>query len=444
MHSKCDSSQTNTSRDANEDPELSKGGAICEGDGPLLDFREHPQEKLGRLFADGDAITCAELHDSILVCGTEGGSVWGIRHGDELPYLIKRHKNKVLDVAVEPTGTFVASCSSDCSIAVEPVQKGAGFDPDTGCLSWSYSYTRPVTSISICPTYSTGTLDSRVVCLGGEDCKLLLNRRGTFDSKNVTIHSGEGPIARVRWRGTLIAWANSKGVKIVDIKTVQKVTHIIIPPAADIVGSTTPPPCCLTWTADDMLLIGWGTAVMVAEVRQKEGGPAGVRFATVKHCFLFPASAGIVTGLAPFDSEHLSVLTVGKVFANSETNESLSFHVCTWEGNVECSECLPVSDGSWGSRLVFCEARRTVYIVAPQTVVAAERRTISDHINWLIDHGRSEAAMALVTKVLVIMDVTWFPGVMAESGMLRRSAGFVHAVLSLYSAAVKLIEQHAS
>ena len=32
----------------------------------------------------------------------------------------------------------------------------------------------------------------------------------------------QGPITAVRWRGGLVAWVNSKGVKVVDIETYQK------------------------------------------------------------------------------------------------------------------------------------------------------------------------------------------------------------------------------
>ena len=34
----------------------------------------------------------------------------------------------------------------------------------------------------------------------------------------------QGPITAIRWRGGLVAWVNSKGVKVVDVETYQKAT----------------------------------------------------------------------------------------------------------------------------------------------------------------------------------------------------------------------------
>lgn len=40
------------------------------------------------------------------------------------------------------------------------------------------------------------------------------------------LHSGEGPIHSVKWRGSLIAWANDVGVKVYDTAKDQRVTFI--------------------------------------------------------------------------------------------------------------------------------------------------------------------------------------------------------------------------
>ena len=67
---------------------------------------------------------------------------------------------------------------------------------------------------------------------------------GTQETRHATLHHGEacgecalsikgagldafmqpwqGPITSVRWRGGLVAWINSKGVKVVDVETYQK------------------------------------------------------------------------------------------------------------------------------------------------------------------------------------------------------------------------------
>lgn len=40
------------------------------------------------------------------------------------------------------------------------------------------------------------------------------------------MHSGEGPIHAVKWRTSLIAWANDTGVKVYDTADDQRITYI--------------------------------------------------------------------------------------------------------------------------------------------------------------------------------------------------------------------------
>jgi hypothetical protein len=40
------------------------------------------------------------------------------------------------------------------------------------------------------------------------------------------LHSGEGPIHAVKWRTSLIAWANDAGVKVYDTANDQRITFI--------------------------------------------------------------------------------------------------------------------------------------------------------------------------------------------------------------------------
>ena len=75
-----------------------------------------------------------------------------------------------------------------------------------------------------------------------------------FGNKTAVLHAGEGPIYAIKWRKSLIAWANDKGVKIFDTETNQRITYINRPaksPRPDLYR------CCLCWEADDILLIGW-------------------------------------------------------------------------------------------------------------------------------------------------------------------------------------------
>jgi len=70
----------------------------------------------------------------------------------------------------------------------------------------TYSYKRPVKAVALDPDYSKK--NSRQFCTGGLAGQLVLNEKGWFNNKDTVLHAGEGPIYTIKWRGSLIAWAN--------------------------------------------------------------------------------------------------------------------------------------------------------------------------------------------------------------------------------------------
>ncbi|KFG41144.1 hypothetical protein TGP89_224270 [Toxoplasma gondii p89] len=138
----------------------------------------------------------------------------------------------------------------------------------------------------------------QAVIWGSADGRLVLHRRGFFYSSNSLIHAGEGPVVSVSWRRSLVAWATSLGVKVLDVDMQQKVTFVpkVSPPASDghslAVSSHSPleirgdgaprrgqgrpagaraaEPCHLVWAADDVLCIAWPTLVRVVCIRSQE------------------------------------------------------------------------------------------------------------------------------------------------------------------------------
>ncbi|CAK0865516.1 unnamed protein product [Prorocentrum cordatum] len=352
-----------------------------------------------------DCILCAAAHGSALVVGTRRGLVLALPPGAERPREVQRRGGSVLDVAVDAAGAFVASCCSDCSVAVSPLRPqggrgeraSGGGAPGRAPDSWTCSYPRQVLSVAICPDYASGAAGSKTVCVGGEECKLILSRRGIFDSRSVTVHAGEGAVSMVRWRATLIAWVNAKGVKVVDVGTFQKVTHIPQPPSVEPAASGGTSSCCVTWSADDVLLVGWGSVVMVAVVRQKEGGVlAGVRFASVAHCFQL-SEGFLARSVAAFDDSHLAILAQGPPGCGT------AHHVYTWAGDLMCSEPLPQdaeaeAAGSSALLLACAAHEHATFIVTAEELVSVERRTVVDHVDWLVEHGRFEAAVALAAS----------------------------------------------
>jgi hypothetical protein len=79
-------------------------------------------------------------------------------------------------------------------------------------------FKRPVRCVALDPDY--GRSSSRRVVSGGMAGQLILNEKGTIKgglnvvtvgwlgNSETTLHSGEGPIYAISWRGQYIAWAN--------------------------------------------------------------------------------------------------------------------------------------------------------------------------------------------------------------------------------------------
>lgn len=72
--------------------------------------------------------------------------------------------------------------------------------------SYAFDMKRPMRTVALEPQFAKrGT---RAFVCGGMAGKLVLHEKGWLGHKETVLHSGEGPIWSVRWRGNLIAWAN--------------------------------------------------------------------------------------------------------------------------------------------------------------------------------------------------------------------------------------------
>jgi len=89
-----------------------------------------------------------------------------------------------------------------------------------------------------------------------------------------TIHSGEGTIWTVRWKGDIIAWANDLGVRLYAVAKGERIAFI------DRMKDSPRPDlfqCSLQWRDDSTLIIGWADLVKIVQVtaRPKGSGEKG-------------------------------------------------------------------------------------------------------------------------------------------------------------------------
>lgn len=72
--------------------------------------------------------------------------------------------------------------------------------------TYSFDLKRPMRTVAFEPNFAKRNTRS-FVC-GGLAGNLTLYEKGWLGHKETVLHSSEGPIWQVRWRGRLIAWAN--------------------------------------------------------------------------------------------------------------------------------------------------------------------------------------------------------------------------------------------
>ncbi|KAI8852801.1 hypothetical protein BC829DRAFT_360401 [Chytridium lagenaria] len=349
-----------------------------------------------------DAVSTMAVSDRFLALGTH----WGIIHildlnGND----VKRfecHSATVNEISIDTNGEYVASASDDGKIVINSL-----YSTETA----SYKHRRPMKSIALEPEYSRKT--TRQFVCGGTGEELLLSGKGWFGSKDIVIHSGEGPVYTVRWRGNFIAWANEAGVKIYDITAQQKFAYIDRPPGsprADLFR------CNLCWKSDDTLFIGWADSVKVGVVkdRPKIDVASGLPARYVEIVCQFRTDF-IVSGIAPLDNyivllsfmvdldEHRNV---DMLQPSSNSNQLVrssppEIHIVDFDGEFIANDVLSLFGYEHyranDYRLEYLPApnpaERTFYVVSPKDIVVAKPRDLDDHIEWLVERARYEEAL---------------------------------------------------
>ena len=74
-----------------------------------------------------------------------------------------------------------------------------------------YDYGGPVKSVALDPMFSRKS--ERPFIVGLLSGHLKKKTKGFWTDNDTVLHSGEGPVLSVQWRGNFVAWANDAGVK---------------------------------------------------------------------------------------------------------------------------------------------------------------------------------------------------------------------------------------
>lgn len=290
-----------------------------------------------------DSASCIAVHTRFVALGTHSGLVHVLDfNGNEIKRFAK-HTATINAISVEPSGEWLGSAADDGRVVVSSLYSDE-------CVVVAYS--RPVLALQLDPDYAAKT--ARPFCCGGREGKLLLNSKGFFRAKDTVVHSGEGSIYTIVWRGKLIAWANDVGVKVYDTDTSQRITYIARPrrsPRADLYR------CTLMWLADDSLLIGWADNVQLARVKLRAPAATSLTASSVT-AITGGADAGLpqkymeivvnfetdfwICGLAPFKSYLIALAYID----DDEEQQAASA-----DGTVGAATAAPAAPASAGGNL---------------------------------------------------------------------------------------------
>ncbi|GMH11106.1 hypothetical protein Nepgr_012947 [Nepenthes gracilis] len=364
-----------------------------------------------------DSASCIAVSERMIALGTLGGIVHIL---DFLGNQIKEftaHSAAVNGLCFDIEGEYIGSCSDDGSVVVNSL-----FSDEKR----KFEYHRPMKAIALDPDYARKA--SRRFVAGGLAGQLIFYTKKWFGYQDQVLHSGEGPLHAVTWRTSLIAWANDAGVKIYDTANDQRVTFIEKPRGSPHPELLLPH---LVWQDDTLLVIGWGTSVKIASIRihQQKTANGTYRDAPVTSMNKVDIVASFqtryyISGIAPF-GDSLVVLAFiptedgEKVFSSDLPShqgnaQRPEVRVVTWNNDELATDALPVhgfehykakdyslahtpfSGSSYAGGQWAAGDEPLYYIVSPKDVVIAKPRDAEDHINWLLQHGWHEKALAAV------------------------------------------------
>ncbi|XP_019709850.1 vacuolar protein sorting-associated protein 41 homolog isoform X1 [Elaeis guineensis] len=370
-----------------------------------------------------DAASSIAIAERMVALGTHDGTVHILDFQGNQVKEFAAHTATVNDLCFDVEGEYIGSCSDDGSVVINGL-----FSEER----LRFEYHRPMKTITLDPDYSRKS--SRRFVAGGLAGQLFLNTKNWLGYNKQVLHDGEGSIHAAKWRTSLIAWANDAGVKVYDMANNQCITFI-----ERARGSPRPELLLphLVWQDDTILVIGWGTSVMVAAIRtnlphrtngvQKNMSVSNTKYVDIVASF---QTNYHISGIAPY-GDALVILAYILEEENGEKDFNSTIPSCpktlmqgtaqrpevrivTWKNEELATDALPVhgyehykakdyvlvhapfTGSSYAGGQWAAGDEPLYYIVSPKDVVVARPRDAEDHVSWLLQHGWHEKALAAV------------------------------------------------
>ncbi|WOG95927.1 hypothetical protein DCAR_0415256 [Daucus carota subsp. sativus] len=365
----------------------------------------------------GKSASCIEVAERMIALGTRAGSVHILDFlGNQVKEFLA-HGATVNDLCFDIEGEYIASCSDDGSVAINSLYTDAKL---------KFDYHRPMKAIALDPYYARNS--SKRFVVGGLAGHMYYNIKKWIGYRDQVLQSGEGPIHAVKWRTSLVAWANDGGVNVYDTSNDQRITYIERPR-----GSLRPTLLFphLVWQDDSLLVIGWGTSVKIALIKSNQNSSTNKTYKHIQMSHMDQVdivasfqTSYYISGIAPFGENLVVLAYIPEEDGEKEIASSISshqgnarrpeVHVVTWSNDELSTDALPVhgfehykakdyllahaaftgnsyTGGQWAAG-----DEPFYYIVSPKDVIIAKPRDAEDHISWLLQHGWHGKALEAV------------------------------------------------
>ncbi|KAG6883937.1 hypothetical protein C0993_002682 [Termitomyces sp. T159_Od127] len=380
-----------------------------------------------------DSASALVVVDKFMALGTHAGIVHILDITGKRIKSFKPHMASVIDITMDTTADFVATASMDGQVVIRSMSTTE---------TYSFDLKRPMRTVSLEPNFAKR--NTRAFVCGGLAGNLILYEKGWLGHKETVLHSSEGPIWQVRWRGRLIAWANDLGVKIYDCVSQTRITFIDRPeesPRADLFK------CTLAWQDDSTLIVTWADHIKVARIRARPKTSNNVTLPPfiVEITAVFQLDC-MIAGIAPhptpalttFPSQALVLASdSASVISSTTSSPSLtSFLIVAYSppdtfsdertddrarqarkaaerpelriisraGEELAADALSIADYHlWGCNdYILCgvlgsdaipEEERSYVVMSPRDLVLVKPRDRMDHVAWLLERSRYEEAL---------------------------------------------------
>ncbi|WWC91761.1 uncharacterized protein L201_006708 [Kwoniella dendrophila CBS 6074] len=343
-----------------------------------------------------DSASTIAVSPRVIALGTHNGMVHVLTYEGAKVNSFRPHAASVTCLKMDEENDFVATASVEGRVVIHSL---------TSTESYAFDYKRPMRAIALEPGFAKK--NTRAFVCGGMAGNLIMQEKGWLGYKEQIIHSGEGPIWAIEWRGNLIAWANDLGVKIYDTTTSQRIGYIdrgAHAPRAELFK------CSLQWKDDHTLVIGWADHIKIVRIRNraKSQTTAGLPPLTVEMTAIYQVDC-MISGLAQFNSSYVVLAYIAPdTYENEATDNPIEQRRkaanrpelrLIEKGEEINADSLSLTNyhmyGCNDYSLIKSQRENEdiFFVISPSDVILVRPRDEIDHIDWLIERERFSEAL---------------------------------------------------